>query len=319
MTDDPGPGRLPSPLHDRLARLRETAARRVAGAELDRLAARITDLEGGLAQAFAQERKDLLERTDALVASYDQRVAALANRLMDLEDRLAGTGAGAGDAAPAFDADAVLAVHRDPPAADAGDPPPERRPEPELRPYVDLLRPHQPVLDLSWGPSDLVALLEKEGIQARGIEAAPGALVGSLATIADGSLGAVCLLGVVEHLYAGDALMVLRAVVPTLVPGGRLIVETLHPGSLWSTTRTFWGHPTHARLYQPDALLRMVERAGFTGAEVRGVAPLPVADEADGRPRLGLGLGLGLTGAHSREVESMFVGPRRFAVVATRP
>ena len=317
MTDDPAPGR-PSALHDRLARLREAAARRVAGAELDQLAARITDLEGGLAQAFAQERKDLLERTDALVASYDQRVAALANRLMDLEDRLAGTGDGD---VPAFDADAVLAAHRDPPVAvaDPGDRWPERRPEPELRPYVDLLRPHQPVLDLSLGPSELVALLEQEGIQARGIESTPGGLVGALATIADGSLGAVCLLGVVERLYAGEALMVLRAVAATLAPGGRLVVETLHPGSLWSTTRTFWGHPTHARLYQPDALLRMVERAGFSGAEVHGIAPLPVADEADGRPRLGLGLGLGLTGAHSREVESMFVGPRRFAVVATRP
>jgi hypothetical protein len=123
---------------------------------------------------------------------------------------------------------------------------------------------------------------------------------------------------VVEHLYAGEALMLLRAMAATLSPGGLVIVESLHPGSLWSTTRTFWGQRTHARLYQPDALLRMVERAGFTGAEVRGIAPLPVADDADGRPRLGLGLGLGLTGAHSREVESMFVGPRRFAVVATR-
>ncbi|MEA2972272.1 MAG: hypothetical protein QOG82_730 [Actinomycetota bacterium] len=313
MTADPAPGRLPSPIHDRLARLREAAARRVAGAELDRLAARITDLEGGLAQAFAQERKDLLERTDALVASYDQRVAALANRLMDLEDRLAGT-----SGEPSFDADAVLAAHRDPVVGPPGDTPAaERRPEADLRPYVVLLRPHQPVLDLSLGSTGLVALLEQEGIAARGIESTPGALVGTLAAIADGSLGAVCLLGVVEHLYAGEALTVLRAVAAAMAPGGRVIVETLHPGSLWSTTRTFWGQPTHARLYQPDALLRMVEGSGFTGAEVHGMAPLPVAD-ADGSPRLGMGLGLGLIGVHSREVESMFVGPRRFAVVATR-
>ena len=219
MTDDPGPGRLPSPLHDRLARLRETAARRVAGAELDRLAARITDLEGGLAQAFAQERKDLLERTDALVASYDQRVAALANRLMDLEDRLAGTGAGAGTRLP---------VSTPTPSwpSTATRPPPTWRPAAGAAARARVAPVRRPAAPAPARPRPVLGAVrpggapQKEGIQARGIEAAPGALVGSLATIADGSLGAVCLLGVVEHLYAGDALMVLRAVVPTLARAG---------------------------------------------------------------------------------------------------
>ena len=93
----------------RLRALRKGVARLMAGVDVDRFEDRIRDLETEIGLIRTEERRDLMERIDTLVSSYDRRVAALANRVLDLEERIVSDTEGL----PA-DSAVILAAYRDP-------------------------------------------------------------------------------------------------------------------------------------------------------------------------------------------------------------
>lgn len=103
---------LPPPVLARVQSSRGAVARAVAGTELFRLRQENDQLRAELAAAMDRHGRDVVARTDAVLSSYDRRLAAVANRVMDLEDRIGATTA-AGTDGP--DANRILADHEEHP------------------------------------------------------------------------------------------------------------------------------------------------------------------------------------------------------------
>jgi 2-polyprenyl-3-methyl-5-hydroxy-6-metoxy-1,4-benzoquinol methylase len=150
------------------------------------------------------------------------------------------------------------------------------------RPYVERLRNAAPVLDLGAGRGELLALLRDAGIEACGADAnadmvafarAEGLDVeqatahDALAAAADGSLGAVTALQLVEHLPPPDLVSLLELAHAKLRPGGVLVLETINPASM-EALRNYFADLTHAQPLVPETLELLVRQAGFGDAEI---------------------------------------------------
>jgi SAM-dependent methyltransferase len=150
------------------------------------------------------------------------------------------------------------------------------------RPYVELLRGHGPVLDVGCGRGELLRLLRDEAIEARGVDAdgdmvafARGEgldvrqedLLDALAATADGSLGAITALQVVEHLPPPVLTRFLVEALRALRPEGLLIVETINPASP-AALRHYFADLTHAQPLVPETLELLARHAGFANVEI---------------------------------------------------
>jgi SAM-dependent methyltransferase len=162
------------------------------------------------------------------------------------------------------------------------------------RPYVDLLRAEGPVLDVGSGRGELLSLLGDEGIEARGVDAdadmvafARGEgldvnqadLLDALASIAEGSLGAVTALQVAEHLPPPALVRFLELAARALRPGGLLVAETINPVSP-AALRHYFADLTHAQPLVPETLELLARHAGFAQTEVRYLNAPPPHDDA---------------------------------------
>jgi SAM-dependent methyltransferase len=151
------------------------------------------------------------------------------------------------------------------------------------RRYVDDLREHGPVLDVGCGRGELVGLLREAGVDARGIDADADMVafargegldveqadaVAYLEGLADGSLGAVFMAQVVEHLPPATLLRVLGLAAAKLRPGGVLIAETINPLSPLAL-RNYFADLTHAQPLVPETLELLARQAGFADTEIR--------------------------------------------------
>lgn len=149
------------------------------------------------------------------------------------------------------------------------------------RPYVERLRDAAPVLDLGSGRGELLALLRDAGIEARGVDANADMVAfaraerldveqatahEALAACADGSLGAVVALQLLEHLPPPDLVSLLDLAHAKLRPGGLLIAETIDPSSV-AALRNYYADLTHAQPLVPETLELLVRGAGFVDAE----------------------------------------------------
>ena len=112
---------LPPPVMARIQAARGMLARAVAGTELFRLRQENDRLRDDLAAAVQRHGQDLLARSDAVLSAYDRRLAAIANRLLDLEARLSPrsgddpTRPGEPDRHQVDDANRILAAHEEHP------------------------------------------------------------------------------------------------------------------------------------------------------------------------------------------------------------
>ena len=147
-------------------------------------------------------------------------------------------------------------------------------------PYVALLADDGPVLDLGCGRGELVAALAEAGIEARGVDLAPdlvaeaqerklevveGDALNTLRAVAEGSLGAIAAMHVVEHLDPATLESLLDEARRALRPGGVLMLETVNVYDVKAAT-TFWLDVTHRQPILPEALLSMTGAAGFAEA-----------------------------------------------------
>jgi SAM-dependent methyltransferase len=151
------------------------------------------------------------------------------------------------------------------------------------RPYVELLRGHEPVLDVGSGRGELLQLLREAGVEARGVDAdadmvayalgegldaSQADLLDALAAVDDGSLGAITALQVVEHLPPPVLSRFLTEAARALRPGGLLVAETINPASP-AALRHYFADLTHAQPLVPETLDLLARQAGFGATEIR--------------------------------------------------
>jgi len=189
------------------------------------------------------------------------------------------------------------------------------------RGYVDFFRGASgAILDCGCGRGEFVELLAEAGLDAAGIEANRVAVTlarrrGVRVEEGDaferlrslrGSLAGVVALQFVEHLAPGAVRDFLGLAFDALVPGGRLLVETINPDSLYAM-RAYRLDPTHVWPVPPRALSLLARDAGFDETEIRYVSPVPPAEALDER------------GENERKLNRWIFGFQDYALFARRP
>jgi 2-polyprenyl-3-methyl-5-hydroxy-6-metoxy-1,4-benzoquinol methylase len=159
---------------------------------------------------------------------------------------------------------------------------PAERVRESQRPYLPLLREHQPVLDVGCGRGELLGLLAEEGIEARGVDGDEGMVERCralglevtrndandyLEDVEDGALGTVFSAQVIEHLPYAELQRMLALALRKLRPGGLWIAETVNPHRV-SSLKTFWVDLTHQHPIFPEVALALCGIAGFGSAYV---------------------------------------------------
>ncbi len=196
-----------------------------------------------------------------------------------------------------------------------------------------------PVADLGCGRGEFLELLEADGHAAvgveinaadvesckeRGLQAECADLFDWLEAQEEGSLGGVFLAQVIEHIPPPDWARLTDLAASRLAPGGRLVVETINPESLFALVRAYVLDPTHTRPVHPQLLSFMAYRSGLTDIDVVYQADVPeVAQVArvqeepflEHPPSLAVVRELNL---RIDQVNEMYAAPQEYALIASR-
>lgn len=206
-----------------------------------------------------------------------------------------------------------------------GDPSVIRERQRAYIPYIqDIVTEGKPLLDLGCGRGEWLTVLRDAGIPAHGIDSNRACiddckqldlnveladLVEYLNALPEGSLGAITMFQVMEHLPFPVLLNVLRAILRALSPGGVFIGEVPNSETLSVAASTFWIDPTHERPLFPGLLQFLAREVGF--GTVEGVYSSPLQPEPD-------------VSTLPAEVQEVFLsmfrqlnGPGDFALIAT--
>ena len=195
--------------------------------------------------------------------------------------------------------------------------------------YRDLARRLEglsPVLDIGCGRGEMIELLGEMGVVARGVEMDPelvadararglevseGDGLAELGRLPDGALGGLVLIQVVEHLPPQQVVDLVSLAADKLRPGGRAVIETVNPQSLYVFARAFFLDPTHDRPIHPTYLTFLFEQSGFSGIEIdwRSVPSDEESMVAVGDPPLDLNFD---------RLNRLLFAPQDYAIIATR-
>jgi len=176
------------------------------------------------------------------------------------------------------------------------------------------------VLDCGCGRGEFVGLLAEAGIAAEGIDANPVAVAlasergirvrhgdaFSFLRSRPGGFGGIAALQFVEHLDPGSAREFLGLAFDALAPGGRLLLETINPDSLYAM-RAFRLDPTHRWPVPAETLSLFVRDAGFAPKEIRFLSPVPPGEALEER------------GENERKLNRWIFGHQDYALFAERP
>ncbi len=189
-----------------------------------------------------------------------------------------------------------------------------------------------PVLDLGCGAGDLLRLLVARGVDAHGVDSdaesvalarsqglqvAEGDALEALTAVDAGSLGALVLVQVVEHLPAQRLVELIALAADKLRPGGLLVAETINPASLYVYGHALYLDPTHTTPIHPLYLSFLCQEAGFASVEVQHRSFPPDAEKL---PAV-TGSDTELVDGVNRTIErlnDLLFGPQDSAVLATR-
>jgi O-antigen chain-terminating methyltransferase len=245
------------------------------------LLAHVDALQKDIAAAMATESARLRElvitaakRNDALIAALDQKIETVAVRVRDSVN-------------PVVPATAPDVLYRRIEDALRGG---EAEVRTSVEPYVRLAADHQPVLDVGCGRGEFLAACREANVTARGVdtnersvsdlrergfEVSLAGVPECFASIADGSLGSVLAMHVVEHLPADALFALFRESARVLRRGGLLMIETPNAESLAVSATDFWRDPTHIAPRHVAALTVLAREHGFSIEEARAVHELP--------------------------------------------
>ncbi len=156
------------------------------------------------------------------------------------------------------------------------------------RMYLPYVEAQAPVLDIGCGRGEFLELLKNSGIPCMGVDldfdmadfcrsigldVQHDDAFAYLSRQENGSLGAIFLGQVVEHMSPGAVATLLGIGLEKLRPGGILIAETVNP--ICSTAlANFYLDPTHERPVHPELLMFLAESKGFEPVEYLFSTPL---------------------------------------------
>jgi SAM-dependent methyltransferase len=129
-----------------------------------------------------------------------------------------------------------------------------------------------------------INVADVEECKRRGHEAFVGDLFEWLESRADDDLGGIFMAQVIEHLPPTDWQRFVELAARKLAPGGRVVVETINPESLYALARAYVIDPTHIRPVHPELLAFLARRAGLHPVDVELQSPVPDEERATGLP-----------------------------------
>jgi SAM-dependent methyltransferase len=160
-----------------------------------------------------------------------------------------------------------------------------------LSDYVQHFAGAADVLDIGCGRGEFLDLMRANGIGARGVDmngamvevclargldAVQGDALGYLDALADGALGGLIGVQVVEHLEPDYLVRLLQAAFHKLRPGAPIVLETINPTCWVAFFESYIRDPTHVRPVHPETLQYLLQASGFNRVEI--VYRSPVAD-----------------------------------------
>jgi SAM-dependent methyltransferase len=236
------------------------------------------------------KERGFVEAIDELrnVAAVAQRTAALARRQIEQPGAAAPTGA----TSPAPGETLVE------PSAYVGFEDRFRGSEAEIRArladYVQYFEGASSVLDIGCGRGELLDLLKGRGITARGLDVNPemveacrargldattGDALTHVASLADGSLGGIVAIQVIEHLEPAYLSRLLQTAFHKLRPGAPLVLETINPACWVAFFESYIRDLSHVRPIHAETLQYLLHASGFSHVQI--VYRSPIAE--DGR------------------------------------
>ncbi len=162
--------------------------------------------------------------------------------------------------------------------------------------YLPILERASDVVDVGCGRGELLASLRARGVTARGIDTNMAMVdlcrsqqldveqsdaLSFLQRQADGSLGAVSAIQVVEHFDPAYLVRFLDAAFHKMKPGAPLVLETINPACWMAFFETYIRDLTHQRPLHPDTLRYLVEASGFSSVDVRFRQPVSEGDRLE--------------------------------------
>lgn len=160
-------------------------------------------------------------------------------------------------------------------------------------PYVAFLQGQENVLDAGCGRGEFLEILREKGIPAYGVDVDEKMVkhcrekqldvwcedvIDHLAGLADGSLGGLVALQLIEHFDPVRLCQLFRLAGRKLRPQGVAIFETVNPTCLTTFSGAFYADPTHQRPIHPKAAQLMLEMVGFEDVRIEYASPV---DESD--------------------------------------
>lgn len=191
---------------------------------------------------------------------------------------------------------------------------------------ADRLAGCGPVLDIGCGRGELLELLRDRHVEAFGVETDAklvatctamgldvrhGDGMAALRDAETASLGGVTLIQVIEHLTSQQAVDLVALAADRVRPGGRVVIETVNPQSLYVYAHAFYLDPTHVRPVHPAWLMFLFREAGFGEVAVDWRAPVPEGEALE----------VGGSEAHDANVarlNQLLFAAQDYAVIATR-
>src|SRR5262249_39506371 len=269
-----------------------------------------------LADVYDKRVLQQLDDMQTQLAEEQDRMQRVLTSLQEVVARVPGSGLD-----PWYHADAFNAHFR-------GDPDDilERYRDPAAR-----FRDCSPVLDMGFGRSEFLRLLAELGVDARGIEVDPelvewarlhgldvetGRAVEYLETLEDATLGGLVMIQVIEHLSPQHVIDVVRLASEKVRPGGKVVMETVNPTSLYTYAHAFWVDPDHVRPVHPHYLGFLFTEAGFASVERVDRSPVPDDESLELLP--GDDEVTKRLNANFERINSLLYGPQDYAIVATR-
>lgn len=210
-----------------------------------------------------------------------------------------------------------------------------------VKDYLPLLESASEVIDVGCGRGELLALLRARGVTARGVDAnramvdlcrAQGLTVEQSDALsylqgqADGSIGGLVAVQVVEHFEPAYLTRFLETAFHKMRRGAPLLLETINPACWMAFFECYIRDLTHRRPLHPDTLRYLVQASGFSDADVQFRQPVGEGDRLERVPDREMGPETGdrlpalaaVVNAHADKLNARLFSSMDYVVLARR-